>query len=273
MYIHHIIILAIVQGITEFLPVSSSGHLYLTHIILGDGTAVNSWGAGLTIDVAMHVGTLFSVLIYFRKDLSKIFAAFIKADGQKNSSRDMKLGIQVLIASLPVIAMGLTLEILEPQWLRSMTVIAWTTLLFGIVLWIADRYFSTEKYLDKMNYAHAFWIGIAQMLALVPGVSRSGITMTAGRFLGFNRTDSARFSLLLAIVAISGAGILRSWDLFKSGNLVLGLDSLTAAVLAFASGWVAISLMMRWLSKATFKPFAVYRILLGIMLLVLGSTG
>jgi undecaprenyl-diphosphatase len=269
MLFYHIIILALVQGITEFLPVSSSGHLVLAHEFINGGEAGDRWGADLTMDVAVHVGTLFSVLLYFRKDIAKIFCGAFKAAKGNSDSNDLRLGISVLIASAPVIAAGLTLEVLEPQFLRSPAVIAWTTLLFGILLWVADRFFPAEKQLENLTYTNALWVGLAQVLALVPGVSRSGITMTAGRFLGFSRTESARFSLLLAIIAISGAGTLQVFELIASRNLALGMDVLLAMVLAFFSGLAAISLMMRWLSKATFTPFAIYRVVLGGLLVIL----
>ncbi len=269
MYFHHIIILALVQGITEFLPISSSGHLVITHQILSDGAAGDHWGKELTMDVAVHVGTLFSVLVYFRRDLARMLTGALKAYAGGKKSGESQLGILVLFASVPVVLGGMALEIFEPGFLRNPSIIAWTTLIFGVILWWADKYFSGRRHLDDLNIWHALVIGIAQTLALVPGVSRSGITMTAGRLFGYSRTESARFSLLLAVVAISGAGALQGWELLHSRNAVLGYEVLLAAVIAFLSGLLTISLMMRWLSRATFTPFAIYRILLGLVLLAL----
>jgi undecaprenyl-diphosphatase len=149
---------------------------------------------------------------------------------------------------------------------------AWMTLSFGVILWWADKY-QTGKTLTAMTKGNALMIGLSQTLALIPGVSRSGITMTSARFLGFSRVDAAKFSLLLSIVAISGAGLLSGLDLFQDGGLQIGQSVIIAVILSFIAGWISIVLMMKWLSKASFKPFAIYRILLGILLLTLIYTG
>lgn len=264
MTLYHIFILALIQGISEFLPVSSSGHLVLVHHMLEGGSADLCWEQNRTIDVAVHIGTLASVLVYFRKDLCGMLSGF-----RNRHSPGFRLMGFVGIASVPVILAGLTLHMLQPDWLCLLEIMAWTTLLFGIVLWIADRFVPAEKTLGTMTWKQAILIGLAQTLALIPGTSRSGITMTAARFLGFTRVEAARFSLLLAIIAIGGAGTLSTLDLIRSGNAELGLESLLAAVLSFLSGWAAITLMMKWLERATFTPFALYRIALGTALLAL----
>ena len=258
---YHILILALIQGISEFLPISSSGHLVLTHEALGHGGQDLCWRANRMLDVAVHVGTLLSVLVYFRKDLFGMLCGIIKP-----KSEGFSLGRNVLIASIPVIIAGFILQKFQPSFLCLLEIMAWMTLLFGIILWIADR-FENKKMLDSMNGTQAFLIGLSQALALIPGVSRSGITMTSARFLGFSRVEAARFSLLLSIIAISGAGLLNGIDLVKTENISLGADIISAVLLSFLSGWIAISLMMKWLSKASFKPFAIYRIILGIILL------
>lgn len=269
MNIYHTIILALIQGLTEFIPVSSSGHLIVVHEFIGESAGESHWGEDLTMDVAVHVGTLFSVLLYFHKDIWSIVKGMLGIFRGKTDSEGFSLGMNVLVASIPVILIGLVLERLEPEILRSPAVIAWSTLIFGIVLWAADKYFPSEKTLEKINFKNSFIIGLAQALALVPGVSRSGITMTAGRALGFSRTESARFSLLLAIVAISGAGALQGWSLIESHNVELGMNAAIAVFLSFISGLGAISLMMKWLSKATFTPFAIYRVAMGIVLILM----
>jgi len=261
MPLYHIIILAIIQGITEFLPVSSSGHLVLTHTILGDGKTDLCWETNRLIDVAVHVGTLLSVLLYFRKDIATMLCGILKPQ-----SEGFKLGFYLAIASVPVIIAGFGLQMIKPSFLCLVEVMAWMTLIFGIVLYFADKV-DDGKEIKDMNLKNAAIIGLSQMLALIPGVSRSGITMTSARFLGFSRVEAARFSLLLSIVAISGAGFLTSLDLIETGNVNLGIDVLTAVILSFIAGYIAISLMMKWLSKATFMPFVVYRIVLGIVLL------
>lgn len=213
------------------------------------------------IDVAVHVGTLLSVLVYFRKDLLTMLGGITKPQ-----SEGFSLSKNILIASIPVIIAGFILQELKPSFLCLVEIMAWMTLIFGVVLLIADK-FKDTKTLNEMTNVQALLIGLSQALALVPGVSRSGITMTSARFLGFSRVEAARFSLLLSIIAISGAGLLNGLDLIQTDNISLGFDVFIAVFLSFLSGWIAISLMMKWLSKATFMPFAIYRIILGIVLL------
>lgn len=255
-----LIILAIVQGLTEFLPVSSSGHLVLIHNVLGDSE--KAWEENLMLDVAVHVGTLFAVLIYFHKDILEMLCF-----------RNMSMIFRLIIGSVPVIIAGLILHQLKPDFLRSLEIMAWATILFGILLWISDQTERRNKMLQQMSLFEAFLIGCAQCLALIPGTSRSGITMTAGRFLGFTRTESAKFSLLLSIVALSGAGALLGKDVIESGNLDLGQDVLIATGLAFLAALASIAAMMRFLERFSFAPFAVYRVILGVGLLYLIYTG
>ncbi len=266
MILYHIVILALIQGITEFLPISSSGHLVLAHAAI-QGDSSGQWGQNQLLDVAVHVGTLLSVLIYFRRDVAAMFAGLKDWATNNRQSESAKLDLHILVSSLPVIACGFALHEIQPEFIRSVEVVAWMTLIFGIVLWYADRSAPTNKLLRDLTVKDAFLIGLAQCLALIPGTSRSGITMTAARYLGFSRDRAARYSLLLAIVAISGAGALGGVDLVRSGNMTLTFDVLLAALLAFVSGFVAIALMMKWLERATFTPFAIYRIVLGIVLL------
>ena len=269
MVLHHIIIIALVQGITEFLPVSSSGHLVLSHALLDGNIHDIRWHKDdVTLDVAVHLGTLLSVLLYFHRDLTSMIIAFLKPSSDITDDQNVKnLPGQILCASLPVILAGFLLHYLSPDWIRSVTLVAWTTLIFGAVLWIADHYFPQHQTLSDMSYKNAFFIGCAQALALIPGTSRSGITMTAARFCGFSRTESARFSLLLAIVAIGGAGTLSAIDLIKSGDATLSLNVCIGFIFAFISGLVAIHLMMKWLEKYSFMPFVIYRLVLGLILL------
>lgn len=216
------------------------------------------------IDVAVHVGTLASVLLYYRADVKEMLCGMFK-----KGSAGQKLAGQIIYASLPAILAGYFLYKLEPSFVCLLSVMAWMTLVFGVVLWIADKYFTGRKTLNEMSANHAFLIGIAQVLALVPGTSRSGITMTAALFLGYSRKEAAHFSLLLAIVAIAGAGTLSFIDLAGSGDLALGADVLISAALAFIAGYGAITLMMKWLENRSFAPFAIYRILMGAGLLAL----
>ena len=271
MILYHIILLAIIQGLTEFLPVSSSGHLGLFHCFTDH---CDHWDQdNLTMDIAVHVGTLLSVLLYFWKDVVRMLFGLKDMGTGKVTSDDAKLLQFVLISSVPVILAGLVLHMFEPDWLKTLHVIAWATVIFGIVLWYADTKTHTTKTVNEMTYKDALIVGCAQMLALIPGTSRSGITMTASRFLGYSRTESAHYSMLLAMVAISGAGALISLSLLKSGDVQLGTDAFIAVVLAFISGWIAIHLMMKFLQKSTFTIFAIYRVILGGGLLILLYSG
>jgi len=261
-----LIILALIQGLTEFLPVSSSGHLVLVHHIFSD---TKNWQNHMVLDVAVHIGTLLSVLLYFRQDVLKMLCG-LKDLGTGNFQSDgSKLNLYLILGSLPVIATGLILHITQPGWILMLNVVASTTVLFGILLWIADKRPEKSKSLQDMTAKDSLLIGLAQSLALIPGTSRSGITMTASRFLGYSRTESARFSLLLAIIAITGAGVLGGSKLVQSGDMQLGLDALLSVAISFIAGWISIAVMMRWLEKCSFVPFAIYRIILGTALLVI----
>ncbi len=260
-----LIILALIQGLTEFLPISSSGHLILVHAAFD---AAKGWEERLVLDVAVHVGTLLSVLVYFRRDvLSMIMGVWDWVRGDFKSEGGA-LNVHILVASVPVILAGFVLHILKPDWLLLTEVMAWSTIIFGVILWISDRQNVRIERLSDMGFRDAVLIGLAQVLALVPGTSRSGITMTAARFLGYSRREAAHFSLLLAIVAISGAGALGGLELYESGDVSLGQDAIVAAVLSFFAGWLSITLMMKWLEKASFTVFAIYRVVLGVFLLV-----
>lgn len=263
MSIYYLILLALVQGITEFLPISSSAHLVLLPQITGHADQ------GLVLDVAVHLGTLFAVMLYFRRDIIDIVRAYTldwtKSGKQARAAR--KLGKMVLIGSIPVIIAGFIMHAILPEGIRSVAVIAVTTIVFGLILGWADHKCTCTKKLAELDVRDALIIGFGQMLALVPGTSRSGITMTAALFLGYTRTEAARFSLLLGIPAILGAGALGMIDIVKSGNSMLGLDALIGMGLSFVTAYAAIALMMRWLSSSTFMPFVIYRVVLGIALL------
>ena len=257
----HIVVLALVQGITEFLPISSSGHLVLV-------PAVTGWSdQGVVIDVATHVGTLVAVLIYFRRDVAAMAAGFLALAARRTDS-GARLAVLIVVATVPTVVAGAALHELGPELLRSAAIIAWTTLGFGLLLGIADRIGATSGRMEDIGIPAALAFGFAQVLALVPGTSRSGITMTAGRFLGLSREAAARFSLLMSIPTILGAGTLAGWDLYRVGDVTLGIDAVLAAVLSCLAALAAIALMMRWLRHASFLPFVVYRITLGLGLLI-----
>jgi len=260
MALFHIFVLAVVQGITEFLPISSSGHLVLTGKVL-------CWpDQGLTMDVAVHVGTLFAVMVYFWRDVWSMFVGIGRLVTGRGGPQ-ARLLVNVVIATLPVMAVGFFAQDYISTYLRSVEVIAWATIGFGILLWIADRVGMTVWRMDHLRYPSALAIGFAQVLALIPGTSRSGITMTAARFIGLERSDAARFSLLLSIPTIIAAGGLTGFQVYQSGELFLSTDLLVAVGLSFLTALVAIAAMMAWLRNAGFGPFVIYRLLLGGALL------
>jgi len=265
----HLLILALVQGVTEFLPISSSGHLVLTwqaFDALGAGTDGHSAADRLILDVAVHLGTLLAVCGYFRGDVAAMARGVIGlAAGRRDDGA--RLAGLVIVATLPVVLAGFALKDRIAEHLRDASVIAWATIVFALVLHAADRLGGTLRRLERLQVPDAVLIGCLQILALIPGTSRAGITMTAARFLGFARPEAARFSMLLAIPTILGAGVLAGLDVYRSGDLRLGLDALIAAGFAFAAAWLAIALLMRWLRHAGFTPFVVYRLVLGAGLL------
>ena len=174
--------------------------------------------------------------------------------------------MMIIISSIPVILAGLALHMINPLWLRETWILATTTLIFGGLLWFVDDFKAQDRALETLTIKDALFIGLAQTIALIPGTSRSGITMTAGRGLGFSRTDSARYSLLLSIIAISGAGMLGGKDLLEVDNIALTTDIAIASALSFVTALIAIAVMMKWLTTQSFKIFAIYRIILGLSL-------
>jgi len=256
----HILILALVQGITEFLPISSSGHLVLVPVFGG-------WeDQGLLMDVAVHVGTLGAVMIYFWRDIWHMLRGMLRFTKGKRDP-GARLAAMVVIGTIPVIGAGYFLNTyLGPQF-RTIEIIGWTTLGFGFLLYFADKMGLTIRRVEHTGVVDAILIGLAQCLALIPGTSRSGITITAARFLGYERQDAARFSMLLSIPTILGAGVLKGLELYEMGNVQVTQDAFTAAGLACASAFFAIVVLMAWLKRASYTPFFIYRVLLGSALL------
>jgi undecaprenyl-diphosphatase len=260
-----IAVLAIVQGITEFLPISSSGHLVLVPIFA-------DWpDQGLTIDVAVHVGTLVAVMGYLWREIAAMLAGVGRFAVGQGVDQGCRLAFLLVAATVPVVVAGYFVNKLAGTSLRSVAVIGWSTLIFGVVLHVADRVGATARALDRIGTRDALLIGLSQVLALIPGVSRSGITMTAARFLGFDRQAAARFSMLLSIPTIVGAGVLLGIELYQSGDAALTQDAVWAAVLAGVAAIIAIVAMMAWLRRASFVPFVIYRVILGVVLIAYAS--
>lgn len=274
MTIIQILVLALVQGITEFLPISSSGHLILVPALTG-------WpDQGLLMDVAVHVGTLVAVLAYFWRDTRGLALAGLGSIGIAPARRAIegshyqKLFWAMVIATIPmVIVGGLMVATDANDMLRNAEVIAATSIIFGILLYIADKRGATDKTTEQMAIKPALLIGLAQVLALIPGTSRSGVTMTAARMLGFSRIEAARFSMLLSIPAIIASGTATTLKAIDEANAALMGDAAIAAVLSCIAALLAIHFLMRWLAHASMTVFVVYRILLGIGLFALIGAG
>ena len=269
MLLFHLVILAIVQGITEFLPISSSAHLILVPKVLGTPDQ------GLVIDVAVHVGTLLAVLLYFRKEVAGmahgILSMVVPSMDRDGETPYRNLAGAVLVSAVPVIIAGLVLRLTgADEAMRSILVIGWASLGFGLILWLADKFGSMEKRLENLNLPTTLIIGFAQILALIPGTSRAGITITAARALGFERVDAARFSMFLAIPVIAAAGTLGGYEVVASSNMALGADALISVALSFVTAYATIAIFLKVASQHTLLPFVLYRGVLGVVLLLFG---
>lgn len=258
----YILVLSAIQGLTEFLPVSSSAHLALAPQFFDEKDQ------GQMIDAAMHLGTLLAALIYYRRDVLEIALAFLKwRDAKRAQAR--KLGLFIAVASLPALVLGFIVHLLIPEGIRSVTVIAATTFIFGVLMGYADKTRPEQREVKDISLKQAMVIGCAQALAaMMPGVSRSGITMTAARFMDFKRVDAARFSFLLGMPATAAAAALSFWELYRSHDAVMLQEGMLAAFFTFFFGLGAIYLLIRWLNRFGLMPYVVYRILLSFYLLV-----
>ncbi|MCB5161631.1 undecaprenyl-diphosphate phosphatase [Marinomonas algarum] len=263
---YHIVFLSVIQGLTEFLPISSSAHLILPAQLF-------DWpDQGLAFDVAVHVGTLMAIVAYFRKDIFQIVSAWLISLKVRQSTADSRLAWWIVIATLPAGLAGFLFNDFISEHFRSMEVIAYSTIGFGVLLWLSDRFGSTHKAEADFGLKSILCIGFAQALALIPGTSRSGITMTAARFLGFDRESAAKFSFLLSIPLILAAGSLKSVELVSSDIAVDWMSILAGVILSAISAYLCIYLFLKWLNTIGFFPFFVYRILLGSALLFIAYT-
>ena len=258
-----LVLLALIQGLTEFLPVSSSAHLILPSRVLG-------WpDQGPLIDVMAHFGSLFAVLIYFRADVGRILFGLLDLV-QRNLSKDAVLALNLAIATPPALLLGALMMATDLSVaVRSPVIIALTSIVFGVVLWLADIWGRRVREIDTLTWKGALGLGLAQSLALVPGMSRSGITMTAALGMGFTRVEAARFSMLMSLPVIGAGGTFALLKLMGEGAGASLSDGLVVAGLSFVAAYAAIALFMRWVPRIGMFPFMVYRVLLGAVLLVM----
>ncbi|QEO10033.1 undecaprenyl-diphosphate phosphatase [Protaetiibacter larvae] len=271
------IILGLVQGLTEFLPISSSAHLR----ILGD---VAGWGdPGATFTAITQLGTETAVLIYFWKDITRIIGKWFRSFGAKGGTHsagiqkgdaDVRMGWLIIIGTIPIVLAGYFLQDSIRSTFRSLWIVAIVLIVFGILLGLADWLGRRSKELTELSYRDGILIGIAQMLALIPGVSRSGASTSAGLALGYTRPAAARYSFLLAVPAVFGSGLYELVTSFRdpAENAYGALPTAVATIVAFGVGWAVIAFLMRYISKRSFLPFVIYRLLLGGVLIVLLST-
>lgn len=258
-----IALLSIIQGLTEYLPISSSAHLILPAHIL------NVQDQGIVFDVAVHLGSLFAIVLYFHKDLLSLGAGTFEAVRIKEHTTESKLVLGVFLATIPVSLVGLAFHDWISDHLRSPIVIAYATIGFGLLLGLADSFGKRFRSIEKVNLRDAWVIGMMQVLALIPGTSRSGITMTAGRMLGLTRPAAARFSFLLAMPVI---GLSAAYQIYKLllGNVTVQIDLLMIAVgLSFMCSLMCVHLLINWIQRIGFWPFVWYRFALGGLILYL----
>jgi undecaprenyl-diphosphatase len=261
MTVFQALVLGIVQGLAEFLPISSSAHLSLVPFIFG-------WkDPGLAFDVALHLGTLAAVLWYFRREWVNLIAAgFDIVRTQRISGEEQWRAVYIVIATIPGAIGGLLLEKYAESIFRAPALTAIMLIVMGTILWAADRFARQDRTMSAFRWTDALLIGIAQVFALVPGVSRSGSTMTAGRALGFDRTSAATFSFLMSMPITAAAAVLKVPEALREG---VTLPIVVGILASGISGWLAISVLLRYVSKNSFGVFAAYRWVLGLAVLAL----
>jgi undecaprenyl-diphosphatase len=263
------VVLGLIQGLTEFLPISSSAHLRIFPELFG-------WGdPGAAFTAVIQIGTELAVLIYFRKDIWRIATAWVQSlyRPELRGNVDSRMGWYIIIGSLPIVVLGVLLkEIIENDF-RSLWIIGTTLIVLGIVLGIADRAGKSDRSINRMSMGHAVSLGAAQACALIPGVSRSGATISMGRFLGYDREAATRFAFLLAIPAVVGAGIFELKEIPGGDNAYGPFPTLVATVVSFLVGYAAIAWLLRYVTTKSYLPFVVYRIALGAFTLTMVSLG
>mgnify|MGYP000911079044 FL=1 len=272
------IIPGLVRGLTEFLPISSSAHLRIAGEFLPSAT-----DPGATFTAITQLGTELAVILYFRKDIVRIIGRWFRHFGSSKGAHavnipkddpDVRLGWLIIIGTIPIVIIGFLAQDTIRSVFRDLWLIAIVLIVFGIILGLADLLAPRVRELNQMTYGHGIIIGLAQVLALIPGVSRSGSTMTAGRMLGYTRPAAARYGFLLAIPAVFGSGLYELVHSFGEREGAYGYpETLVATVVAFVVGYAVIAFLMRYIEKRSFLPFVIYRILLGTTLIVLLSLG
>ncbi|MFA7434410.1 MAG: undecaprenyl-diphosphate phosphatase [Gemmobacter sp.] len=262
MTLFNLLLVAIIQGITEFIPVSSSAHLILLPHLTGFDDQ------GLLIDVAVHVGSLVAVILYFRRDVAMGFAGLPRLLTGRADTPGARLALCLIVATVPVVLVGLVLKLSGAmELMRSMALIGWTMIGFGVVLWWADRSGAETKRTEDWGLRDAVILGLWQAVALIPGTSRAGATITGARALGYARQDAARIAMLMSIPTIAASGILLGAEVVADADADAARDAAIAAAFSCLAALGALALMMRLLRSVSFTPYVIYRFLLGGVLL------
>lgn len=274
-----LLLIAVVQGITEFLPISSSGHLILIPYL------TDFPDQGPMIDVAVHVGSLLAIIVYFFKDVVVLARGGFASVGIGHAPAERRLFWWIVLGTLPAVAFGLAIKLgvfnsfVETMFgitvvhddlmgsIRFTELIAFNLIFYGILLGLADWIGKDVKSFEDMSWRDGLIVGLAQALAIIPGTSRSGVTMTAARVLGYKRVEAARFSFLLSIPAVAGAGVLIVPEILEAGA-TLALDALIAGFLTFLSAFATMAFLMNFLKKASMMVFVIYRVAMGVALLI-----
>jgi undecaprenyl-diphosphatase len=263
----NLLLIALIQGVTEFLPVSSSGHLILFPLLTGLADQ------GQVIDVAAHLGTLAAVVLYFWSDVRLALGGTLRLMRGKIDTKGAFLALCLLIATVPVIIVGLLLKVTGlSDALRGIVLIGWAMIIFGIVLYWTDQKGPNVRTAESWTFKDAFTMGLWQTLALIPGTSRSGITITAGRVLGYTRTDAARLSMLMSIPTIIASATLLGLDVIATADAGALRDISIVIAMSFIAALCALTLMMRLLRSVSYTPYVIYRIALGVVLLWIAYT-
>ncbi|MFP5371863.1 MAG: undecaprenyl-diphosphate phosphatase [Actinomycetes bacterium] len=266
------VVLGLVQGLTEFLPISSSAHLRVVGELFG-------WGdPGAAFTAITQIGTEAAVLLYFRRDIGRILHAWVRSLGNRDmrGNPDARMGWLIIIGTLPIGILGLLFQDRIETTFRDLRIVAVALVAFSVVLYWADRVGRKDRELDRLTVGHGIAFGFAQAMALVPGVSRSGGTITMGLFLGYSRAAAARYSFLLAVPAVLGSGFFQVYEALTGDVAGAGVDwepTILATVLAFGVGLTVIAWLLRYLDRGSFTPFVVYRIVVGLLVLGLVFAG
>jgi len=263
------LVLGLIQGLTEFLPISSSAHLRISAAFAG-------WDdPGAAFTAVTQLGTETAVILYFRKKIGRILTAWFRSlrrPATWSDDPDARMGWLVIIGTLPIAILGILFQEQIEHAFRDLRLIAMTLIVFGILLGVADHYGRKERDLDHLTVPHGIGFGFAQALALIPGVSRSGGTITAGRLLGYKRGEAAEYAFLLAVPAVFASGLYKLTDIGGSEAPAWG-PTIVATVVAFLVGYAVIAWLMRFITTHSFMPFVVYRLALGALILILVATG